>query len=35
MTDDELLVDSYKKILEQVKENSKYLSKDKYENTKE
>ena len=35
MTDDELLVDSYKKILEQVKENSKYLSKDKYEYTKE
>lgn len=35
MTDDELLVDSYKKILEQIKENSEYLSKDKYEYTKE
>ena len=35
MTDNELLVDSYKKILEQIKENSEYLSKDKYEYTKE
>ncbi len=35
MTDDELLVDSYKKILEQIKENSEYLSKDSYEYTRE
>ena len=35
MTDDELLVDSYKKILTQIKENSAYLSKDKYDYTKE
>ncbi len=35
MTDDELLVDSYKKIIEQIKENLLYLSKDKYEYTKE
>lgn len=35
MTDDELLVDSYKKIIGQIKENSLHLSKDKYEYTKE
>ncbi len=35
MTDDELLVDSYKKILQQIKENSEYLSKDKHEYTSE
>lgn len=35
MTDDELLVDSYKKILEQIKENSEYLSKDSHEYTRE
>ena len=35
MTDDELLVDSYKKILAQIKENSAYLSKDKFDYTKE
>lgn len=35
MTDDELLVDSYKKILEHIKENSEYLSKDSYEYTRE
>ncbi len=35
MTDDELLVDSYKKIIGQIRENSLYLSKDKYEYTKE
>ncbi len=35
MTDDEILVDSYKKIIEQIKENLLYLSKDKYEYTKE
>lgn len=35
MTDDELLVDSYKKIIGQIKENSLYLSKGKYEYTKE
>lgn len=35
MTDDELLVDSYKKILEQIKENSEYLSKNSYEYTRE
>lgn len=35
MTNDELLVNSYKEILEQIKENAAYLSKDGYAYTKE
>lgn len=35
MTNDELLVNSYKEILEQIKENAAYLSKDGYGYTKE
>ncbi len=35
MTDDELLTDSYKKILSEIKENRKYLEKDNFEYTQE
>lgn len=35
MTDDELLLDSYKKILSEIKENREYLLKDNFEYTKE
>lgn len=35
MTDDELLTDSYQKILSEIKENRKYLEKDNFEYTQE
>lgn len=35
MTDDELITDSYQKILSEIKENRKYLEKDNFEYTQE